>query len=69
METSKTESNIPKTIWILWLQGFKNAPEIVKNCVATWERANARWRVIKIDKDSLKEYVSIEKILDSMKKT
>jgi len=68
MEISKTESNIPKTIWILWLQGFKNAPEIVKKCVATWERANEKWRIIKIDKYSLKEYVKIEKILDSNEK-
>lgn len=64
MKTSKTEENTPKIIWILWLQGFENAPEIVKRCAETWKNANESWRVVKIDRESLKEYVSIKRILD-----
>jgi len=63
MDTSKTEVDIPKVIWVLWLQGFENAPKIVKKCVDTWERANESWKVVKLDEERLEEYIDIEKIL------
>lgn len=62
-DKSKKNADIPKTIWILWLQGFDNAPEIVKKCVLTWERANNEWEVIKLNRETIKKYISIEKIV------
>jgi len=64
-DTSETNVDIPKIIWILWLQGFENAPEIVKKCVGTWEKANENWRIIKLNRESIKEYISIEKVLEA----
>ncbi len=38
-------SVLPRTIWMLWLQGWDDAPQLVKACVRTWERHNPGWRV------------------------
>jgi hypothetical protein len=64
MDTSKKEVDIPKTIWILWLQGFESAPKIVKKCVSTWEKANEDWKILKLDRKSTREYISIEESLE-----
>jgi hypothetical protein len=34
---------IPRTIWALWLDGWDEAPEIVKACRTTWEALNPTW--------------------------
>jgi hypothetical protein len=35
----------PKIIWSLWLQGWNEAPEIVRACTASWTRLNPGWVV------------------------
>ena len=37
------ECTIPRTIWSLWLQGWDNAPDVVKACRRTWEALNPTW--------------------------
>ena len=34
-----------KTIWILWLQGLENAPDLVRRCVQSWRVHNPGWSV------------------------
>ena len=34
---------LPRTIWCLWLQGWANAPDLVKACAASWRRHNPAW--------------------------
>jgi hypothetical protein len=51
---------ITKNIFILWLQGFENAPPIIKKCVKTWEKHNKNWNIIKLDEKNLTEYVNID---------
>ena len=29
--------SFPKTIWMLWYQGWENAPELVKRCRRSWQ--------------------------------
>ena len=36
---------LPRTIWMLWLQGWSEAPEIVRACLATWRSRNPGWEV------------------------
>lgn len=60
---TETRNDFPKIIWMLWLQGFENAPEIVKKCVRTWEQANSDWRVVRLDEDKIKKYIDIRKII------
>ncbi len=47
-----------KIIFILWLQGFDNAPFLVKKCLASWIEKNPGWNVICLNKDSLKYYIN-----------
>ena len=35
----------PRTIWILWFQGWDRAPEIVSACRRSWEDLNPGWDV------------------------
>lgn len=48
---------IERVIWILWLQGFDRAPQIVGACVRSWEAQNHGWKVVKLTADNLAEYV------------
>lgn len=34
-----------KIIWMLWLQGEENAPELVKRCIESWRVKNPTWSV------------------------
>jgi hypothetical protein len=36
---------LPRTIWCLWLQGWANAPDLVKACAASWRWHNPDWNV------------------------
>ncbi len=35
----------PKVIHIFWAQGPKDAPELVKMCIASWRQHNPGWRI------------------------
>ena len=50
-----------KDIYILWFQGFNNAPEIVKLCLQSWKYHNPDWNIIELDETVLKNYINIEK--------
>ena len=53
-----------RTIWILWSQGFDNAPEIVKLCLASWSRFNPGWEVRALDGTALNELVDLDSLID-----
>lgn len=44
---------IPRTIWALWLQGWDEAPEIVRACRTTWETLNPGWSFHPLTRASL----------------
>ncbi|TIS89691.1 capsular polysaccharide synthesis protein [Mesorhizobium sp.] len=48
---------LPKTIWILWLQGIETAPKIVKACVASWQRINPSWTIQILTRESLADFL------------
>ena len=48
-----------KTIWVCWLQGLENAPEIVAKCVDSIYRYAGDYKVVLITNDNLKDYVDI----------
>ncbi len=55
---SKDINTIPSNkVWVFWLQGEKNAPELVKRCIDSTRRAFKDREVIVLDKDNYKEYV------------
>jgi hypothetical protein len=51
-----------KIIYILWFQGFDNAPYVVKQCVKSWKRNNPDWTIILLDDTNLNLYIDLEKI-------
>lgn len=53
---------IPRTIWILWLQGLKNAPRVVTECYASWRRLNPDWEIVFLDDSNLHEYVDLNDV-------
>ena len=49
-----------RPVWILWLQGFENAPELVKICVHSIKRKLGKQEyVCLLDKDNLIEYIDL----------
>lgn len=45
MTPNPTSPALPRIIWTLWLQGWDNAPEIVRACQQTWRKNNKNWDV------------------------
>jgi len=52
--------NPKKKIFILWFQGFKNAPLVVKKCLNSWKKNNPEWEIIELDNSNLKKYINID---------
>lgn len=53
-----------KTLYVLWFQGFENAPQVPRGCLVTWKYHNPDWDIIVLDENNLKEYVDVESYLD-----
>lgn len=62
----KTDS---KYIWVCWLQGFENAPDIVKACIRSIIKHMPDWEVKFIDLSNFSDYMTLpEYILIKYKK-
>jgi len=48
---------LPRTIWCLWVQGWANAPDLVKACAASWRRHNPDWRLHLLAGNTLDHYL------------
>lgn len=47
-----------KIIFILWFQGFANAPLVVKQCVRSWKYYNNQtWKIVLLSEKNLRFYV------------
>lgn len=55
----ETSDKYKDAIWILWLQGEENAPEIVKKCIESVRYFHSDKQIIVLDLDSLKNYIEI----------
>ncbi|WP_378944379.1 capsular polysaccharide synthesis protein [Mesorhizobium sp. ANAO-SY3R2] len=51
------ECAIERNIWILWLQGFELAPELVKICANTWSAKNPGWHVHLLTEQNLADFL------------
>ena len=57
-----------KNIFLLWLQGWDNAPWLQKQVADSWEINNPDWKINYIDLDNLKDYCDdIDYIYDQSK--
>lgn len=55
-------SQIPRIIWMVWLQGAEQAPPLVKECIDSWKHLNPEWKLRVLDKDQLQRYISTSKL-------
>jgi hypothetical protein len=53
---------MPKVIWLLWLQGIDEAPEIVRLCLDSWRRLNPDWEVRALDRKGLDGLIDLSAI-------
>jgi hypothetical protein len=51
-----------RVVWMLWLQGFEQAPEIVRFCLHSWKTRNPGWKVVTLDNESLSEYIDSDSL-------
>jgi hypothetical protein len=51
---------IPKTLWILWYQGYSEAPPVVKKCIDSWVRENSNWQIVILDKSNIGDYFEVD---------
>jgi hypothetical protein len=49
--------DFPKIIWMLWLQGWDNAPRIVQACRRSWELNNPDWTIQLLDQRNIAEFI------------
>ena len=55
-------------VWTLWLQGEKNAPQIIKNCIESMKIYLKHHRLIVLDENSIHKYINLPKyIIDKYK--
>lgn len=50
-----------KIIWILWLQGKKDMPHVVKLCYNSWIEKNPDYNIILLDNISVHDYITLDK--------
>jgi Capsular polysaccharide synthesis protein len=53
-------NKIPKLIWFMWLQGFDEAPMLIKKCYISWQKHNPDWKVVFLDEESVDKYVDFQ---------
>ena len=59
-ENFEPNKQIPaKTVWLLWLQGWDQAPELIKEVRDSWTRLNPDWNVELVTRATLPRYVDI----------
>jgi hypothetical protein len=52
------QMTVPKRLWALWLQGWDDAPEIVRACRASWSLQNPYWTTMFLTRESLYDFVT-----------
>lgn len=46
-------------VWVCWLQGFDNAPDLVKSCVKSMEYHITDMEIVYLDKENIKDYITL----------
>ena len=59
----KYDNDMSDAVWICWLQGKDNAPELVKNCIASIEYHIKDRRIIHISKYNFRDYCEIPEFI------
>ena len=57
-----------KIIWMYWQQGWEHAPELVKQCAASWRLRNPDYEIHLLDQHSVADYISYPAEIDFRRK-
>lgn len=52
-------TDLPKKIYFLWLQGMDNAPLVVKKCYESWIKHNPGWEMVFFDEHNIAEHIDL----------
>lgn len=52
-------SQYPDVIWLCWLQGYNNAPPLIKACMNSIKDAFPEKKIVLLSEENLREYVEI----------
>lgn len=58
-----------RIVWQYWGQGFSSAPKIIQDCVASVDKWCKDWVIIRLDDDSIGDYVELPPFLLRKKST
>lgn len=58
-KTNSEDKHTTKKIWVCWLQGYDNAPYLVKRCIDSIKAHSSGLEVILLDESNIEQYVSI----------
>jgi hypothetical protein len=50
---------LTRKIWLLWLQGWNSAPELVKLVRESWQFHNPDWEIVLLDQENIHQYIDI----------
>jgi Capsular polysaccharide synthesis protein len=56
-----------KNIYILWLQGFDNAPDVIRLCQRSWTVHNPTWTVHLVDESNLMNYIDLDSLIPGIR--
>lgn len=60
-ESTKVQNS--DTVWICWLQGIDDAPELVKTCVESIKKQLPQKNIVILNKDNIFEYIDMPKYI------
>jgi len=52
-------SELANVIWIFWLQGFEEAPDIVKQCKNSLFKHNSEFKIVTLNRQNYKDYANL----------
>jgi hypothetical protein len=58
--------DLPKIIWVLWLQGWREAPQILRACLKTWQKWNPEWTVRPLSAENVCDFIGDSKLLQAV---
>ncbi len=56
------------TVWVMWLQGFDNAPDIVKRCIDSQKKYMPEKKFVFLDESNISDYVTLPDYIEEKHK-
>jgi len=62
LRSAQAATELNRVVWMLWLQGFDKAPDVVRLCLRSWKTKNPTWTVVELNRDNLSGYVDSDSL-------